>query len=176
MRESKGGGASPAWLLVTPCPLCRCVQVPRPPHWGGFLVRPLVVEFWQGRPRCGAVQCRRAAAAAAWHEMSWCSLLSYRVHVHSYLPSPAAACTIAYATCAAAWSRRSGAWSGWHPDLLSCACLRNRCSTLAVLCTGTSNPPRLCPCTDSGYNSLLLCQYGRGEENRRRLGELPASY
>ena len=23
--------------------------VPRPPHWGGFLVRPLAVEFWQGR-------------------------------------------------------------------------------------------------------------------------------
>eukprot|EP00878_Enallax_costatus_P008270 GHUV01008646.1.p1 GENE.GHUV01008646.1~~GHUV01008646.1.p1 ORF type:complete len:545 (+),score=109.88 GHUV01008646.1:3292-4926(+) len=26
------------------------VPVPKPPHWGGFLVRPLVVEFWQGRP------------------------------------------------------------------------------------------------------------------------------
>jgi pyridoxamine 5'-phosphate oxidase len=24
--------------------------VPLPPHWGGFLVRPDVVEFWQGRP------------------------------------------------------------------------------------------------------------------------------
>ena len=23
--------------------------VPRPPHWGGFLVRPDAVEFWQGR-------------------------------------------------------------------------------------------------------------------------------
>lgn len=22
----------------------------RPPHWGGFLVRPTMVEFWQGRP------------------------------------------------------------------------------------------------------------------------------
>ena len=22
----------------------------RPPHWGGFLVRPTAVEFWQGRP------------------------------------------------------------------------------------------------------------------------------
>lgn len=23
---------------------------PRPPHWGGFVVQPLSVEFWQGRP------------------------------------------------------------------------------------------------------------------------------
>lgn len=25
-------------------------DVPVPPHWGGFVVRPLEVEFWQGRP------------------------------------------------------------------------------------------------------------------------------
>lgn len=24
--------------------------IPRPPHWGGYIVRPQVVEFWQGRP------------------------------------------------------------------------------------------------------------------------------
>ncbi len=24
-------------------------QVPTPPHWGGYLVRPDVIEFWQGR-------------------------------------------------------------------------------------------------------------------------------
>ena len=24
-------------------------EIPRPSYWGGFLVRPLVVEFWQGR-------------------------------------------------------------------------------------------------------------------------------
>lgn len=25
-------------------------EVPKPPHWGGFLVRPHSFEFWQGRP------------------------------------------------------------------------------------------------------------------------------
>ena len=25
-------------------------EIPRPEHWGGYLVRPRRVEFWQGRP------------------------------------------------------------------------------------------------------------------------------
>lgn len=25
-------------------------NIERPPHWGGYLVRPIIVEFWQGRP------------------------------------------------------------------------------------------------------------------------------
>ena len=25
-------------------------EIPRPQHWGGFLIRPVEVEFWQGRP------------------------------------------------------------------------------------------------------------------------------
>ena len=25
-------------------------EIERPPHWGGFLVKPVSVEFWQGRP------------------------------------------------------------------------------------------------------------------------------
>lgn len=25
-------------------------EVPRPPHWGGYKLKPRVVEFWQGRP------------------------------------------------------------------------------------------------------------------------------
>lgn len=24
-------------------------KIPRPPHWGGFLVKPVTIEFWQGR-------------------------------------------------------------------------------------------------------------------------------
>src|ERR1700712_5734903 len=24
--------------------------ISRPPHWGGYLVRPVTIEFWQGRP------------------------------------------------------------------------------------------------------------------------------
>jgi len=25
-------------------------EISRPPHWGGYLVRPTSIEFWQGRP------------------------------------------------------------------------------------------------------------------------------
>src|SRR5690606_41126438 len=25
-------------------------DIPLPPHWGGYLVNPLEIEFWQGRP------------------------------------------------------------------------------------------------------------------------------
>ena len=25
-------------------------HIQRPPHWGGYLVKPVIIEFWQGRP------------------------------------------------------------------------------------------------------------------------------
>lgn len=25
-------------------------EIPRPSHWGGFLIKPISIEFWQGRP------------------------------------------------------------------------------------------------------------------------------
>ena len=25
-------------------------EIPKPPHWGGYIVRPTLIEFWQGRP------------------------------------------------------------------------------------------------------------------------------
>jgi len=26
------------------------LEIPRPKHWGGFLIKPISIEFWQGRP------------------------------------------------------------------------------------------------------------------------------
>lgn len=26
------------------------IEVPRPPHWGGYIIKPTYFEFWQGRP------------------------------------------------------------------------------------------------------------------------------
>jgi pyridoxamine 5'-phosphate oxidase len=41
-----------AWLLARAAEMGvrHGLHPPRPPHWGGFRVRPHAIEFWQGRP------------------------------------------------------------------------------------------------------------------------------
>jgi pyridoxamine 5'-phosphate oxidase len=41
-----------AWLLARAAEMGvrHGLHPPRPPHWGGFRVRPQAIEFWQGRP------------------------------------------------------------------------------------------------------------------------------
>jgi len=42
--------------------------VERPPHWGGFLLRPEAIEFWEGRPnRLHDREAWTRGSDAAWH-------------------------------------------------------------------------------------------------------------
>ena len=44
--SSKNSLLAKAAMIAAKHPL----NVPRPPHWGGYVVVPEVIEFWQGRP------------------------------------------------------------------------------------------------------------------------------
>ena len=42
------------------------VEVPRPPHWGGYRLTPAVFEFWQGRPNRLHDRLRYRFAGGQW--------------------------------------------------------------------------------------------------------------
>lgn len=42
-------------------------RIKKPPHWGGFLIRPVCIEFWQGRPNRLHDRLEYVLSGNSWH-------------------------------------------------------------------------------------------------------------
>ena len=62
--SSKAALLAHATVIAAKYPL----HVPRPPHWGGYLVIPDRIEFWQGRPNRLHDRIQYILKDGSWHK------------------------------------------------------------------------------------------------------------